>query len=64
MPQYSDARIWAALACLAISSLGLMFAMGTASRCGEGLTTVVSFGICSVALAATAARIAVRFSRR
>ena len=63
MPQTDEIRTWIALAGLAVSSLGLLFAMVVASQMGERLSAVTMLGLAAVVFAAAAARIAVKFAR-
>jgi len=59
----NESRVWVALACLVTATLGLLIAMFAMSSAGASLPTVAYMGLGSVAFAALAARIAVKFSR-
>ena len=63
MPPTNETRTWIALAGLVVCALGLLFAMVVASHRSEGLATATMLGLASVAFAAVAACIAVRFAR-
>ncbi|MBV8037354.1 hypothetical protein [Roseateles sp.] len=59
-----DAVAWGTIFSFATAAVGLLFWMGSASHAGEPLTVVLSIGGAALSAAATAAAVAVRFSRR